>query len=258
MLTRRSLQRTLIVMAIVAVAGGAWAAISELDQKRLTTAKEMHQKEHERAKQAYERAVTAADDKLRRTYEALIKNYEARGDSEAAEALRQEMDQTVGQAAEPESSRIIGHLDLINAIGPVVQTADQQKVDSRKLANSRYMLVYFSAHWCGPCRAFTPRLVDYVNARRGGNNFNVVFVSSDRSEADMFNYMTEMKMPWATVPFAQIGPSGLKAKYGGRGIPNLVLIDGKGAVISGSYNAEGQYVGPQKVLNDLTKLLNQS
>ncbi|KAK0074992.1 hypothetical protein PV326_011971, partial [Microctonus aethiopoides] len=41
--------------------------------------------------------------------------------------------------------------------------------------------VYFSAHWCPPCRAFTPQLVDtYQRIRERGQNFEVIFVSSDR------------------------------------------------------------------------------
>ncbi|KAJ1524214.1 hypothetical protein ONE63_010734 [Megalurothrips usitatus] len=41
--------------------------------------------------------------------------------------------------------------------------------------------VYFSAHWCPPCKAFTPQLVATYNAvRERGHNFEVVFVSSDR------------------------------------------------------------------------------
>ncbi|XP_052128314.1 nucleoredoxin-like [Frankliniella occidentalis] len=42
--------------------------------------------------------------------------------------------------------------------------------------------VYFSAHWCPPCKAFTPQLVRTYNAvRERGISFEVIFVSSDRS-----------------------------------------------------------------------------
>ncbi|GLV36728.1 hypothetical protein CBL_02437 [Carabus blaptoides fortunei] len=40
---------------------------------------------------------------------------------------------------------------------------------------------YFSAHWCPPCRAFTPQLVDtYKMLRKKDPGFEVIFVSSDR------------------------------------------------------------------------------
>jgi nucleoredoxin len=33
------------------------------------------------------------------------------------------------------------------------------------LANKKVILFYFSAHWCPPCRAFTPVLKDFYDVR---------------------------------------------------------------------------------------------
>ena len=44
--------------------------------------------------------------------------------------------------------------------------------------------IYFSAHWCPPCRGFTPELAKiYAQCKAEGKSFEVVFVSSDRDEA---------------------------------------------------------------------------
>ena len=59
--------------------------------------------------------------------------------------------------------------------------------------------VYFSAHWCGPCRRFTPKLVDYRETHK--DDFEVVFVSGDRSEKDQFKYMKTAGMKWPAVQF---------------------------------------------------------
>ena len=46
-------------------------------------------------------------------------------------------------------------------------------------------LIYFSAHWCGPCRGFTPQLAKtYEALKAAGKNMELVFVSSDRGEED--------------------------------------------------------------------------
>ncbi|EIE22094.1 hypothetical protein COCSUDRAFT_83485, partial [Coccomyxa subellipsoidea C-169] len=42
--------------------------------------------------------------------------------------------------------------------------------------------LYFSAHWCPPCRQFTPKLKEVYAAVRGtGKRFEVVFISSDQN-----------------------------------------------------------------------------
>ena len=57
------------------------------------------------------------------------------------------------------------------------------------------VLVYFSAHWCPPCRGFTPKLAEwYVSMKAKRDDFEVVFVSSDRDEGSFNEYYHEM--PW--------------------------------------------------------------
>jgi len=61
--------------------------------------------------------------------------------------------------------------------------------------------LYFSAHWCPPCRGFTPKLADFYQKFRAtnGDKLEIVFVSSDRDERQFQNYFDEM--PWHAVPF---------------------------------------------------------
>jgi nucleoredoxin len=135
----------------------------------------------------------------------------------------------------------------------VVQPAAGEDVSRKK-----YVALYFSAHWCGPCRQFTPRLVDFYNGhRRDADKFEVVFVSSDHSAKDMANYMREAQMPWLAVDYAQRDViARLKQQFAGPGIPCLVVIDESGRVVSNSYEGKN-YLGPNKVLADLGRLLDQ-
>ena len=82
-----------------------------------------------------------------------------------------------------------GKLALKGADVPVSQLAD------------KVVAVYFSAHWCPPCRAFTPTLIKaYQAAKAAGLPFELVFVSSDEDEEGFDEYTADM--PWPSVKFS--------------------------------------------------------
>lgn len=129
-----------------------------------------------------------------------------------------------------------------------------EKFDASQLGTKKYLAVYFSASWCPPCRRFTPELVKMYKRKKSARDaFDVIFVSNDKTEEDMLGYMKEDDMEWPAIAYDQIKRNPL-SKYGGNGIPRLVLLDEKGTVVSDSYEGE-QYVGPTKVMKDLEKLL---
>lgn len=84
--------------------------------------------------------------------------------------------------------------------------------------------IYFSAHWCPPCKAFTPRLAQfYTNMQKSGRKFEIVFASSDKSQAQFDEYYGEM--PWAALPYGDARIRKLSSKFKVQGIPTLVLVD---------------------------------
>jgi thiol-disulfide isomerase/thioredoxin len=103
------------------------------------------------------------------------------------------------------------------------------------LQNKPVVAVYFSASWCPPCRQFTPMLVKLYNAvnKKKPNSLEVVWVSGDRSQDDFVEYFR--KMPWLAVSLGNLQSvtQQLHPRYGVRGIPHLVLLNGNdGSVIS--------------------------
>ncbi|MEO8351510.1 MAG: thioredoxin-like domain-containing protein [Chthoniobacteraceae bacterium] len=158
----------------------------------------------------------------------------------------------VAFAETTETSPIMASLkgDLVESSGKKFK-----KFDDAQLAPVKYYGIYYSASWCGPCRAFTPDLVSwYKRNKRKYPNFELIFVSSDRSEGDMAAYMKEDKMEWPALDYDKKKSNRSITKYAGRGIPCLVLIDDQGAVLSDSYEGSN-YVGPRKVLADIEKSL---
>ena len=90
---------------------------------------------------------------------------------------------------------------------------------------------------CGPCRKFTPELVQFyekLNSRRGKENkFEIIWVSRCRDMDSYGQYFTHMKWP-ALPPNEAMGQRGqmLFEKYKVKGIPSLVLLDDVGNVIT--------------------------
>lgn len=119
-----------------------------------------------------------------------------------------------------------------------------------------YVFIYYSAHWCPPCRAFTPELVKFYNEYKDKASFEVIFISYDKSSKDMKEYMISMSMPWPAVAYKEIDKCELK-KFAGNGIPCLVLLDKDRNVIADSYKGQ-KYLGPQQVLDKFKEIIDKS
>lgn len=126
------------------------------------------------------------------------------------------------------------HADYFKKIEPrLFQVVNGKRVDYKKPATSpQYTALYFSAHWCPPCRAFTPKLVEwYTEFKAKHENFELVFISADKSEKDQIEYMKEAAMPWPAAKFSAVSDPNFE-KFAPSGIPYLVLIDENGKALT--------------------------
>lgn len=123
----------------------------------------------------------------------------------------------------------------------------------------RYYAIYYSAGWCPPCHAFTPVLVEWYRKFKPAHpDFELIFVSDDHDESAMLDYMKEMAMPWPAMRFNELNHNGSGIEgFAGEGIPDLVLVDADGKVLSDSFR-NGTYVGPQAVVDDINRLVGGS
>lgn len=121
---------------------------------------------------------------------------------------------------------------LEELLGAHVVNAKGEKVPSASLAQNDCIGLYFSAHWCGPCRQFTPMLIaSYNKLKAAGKKFEVVFVSGDHGEKQFNEYFGSM--PWLAVPFAdREAEAKLSGAFEVEGIPTLVLLNNKGETIT--------------------------
>jgi len=130
--------------------------------------------------------------------------------------------------------------------------------EEEALSKKKLIALYFSAGWCGPCRQFTPQLVEFYNRVAPQHpEFEIIFVSNDRSPGAMGTYMRDTKMPWPAIDFSKLPTKGALKKYAGEAIPCLVLLDASGKVLSDTY-AGKKFLGPEKVLADLAATFGQT
>uniref|UniRef100_A0A2N9IQC9 protein-disulfide reductase n=1 Tax=Fagus sylvatica TaxID=28930 RepID=A0A2N9IQC9_FAGSY len=93
------------------------------------------------------------------------------------------------------------------------------------------VLLYFSAHWCPPCRAFLPKLVKaYHEIKEKDNTFEIVFISSDRDQSSFDEFFGGM--PWLALPFGDERKPFLSRKFKIQGIPAAVAIGPSGKTIT--------------------------
>jgi len=119
-------------------------------------------------------------------------------------------------------------------LGAVIDQ-EHKPVDVATLKSKKYFGLYFSAHWCPPCRAFTPKLAKFVkDFKETRDDFEFIFCSSDRDEESFKEYFATMGFLGLNVFGSEQGKAikaFLSEKMGVRGIPHLAIVDSEGNVI---------------------------
>lgn len=117
-----------------------------------------------------------------------------------------------------------------------------------------FYLIYFGAHWCGPCRRFSPGLLRAYREMKAlaPDRFEVIFVSDDRDRHEQLTYVRELPMPW---PVASHGTNITALdRWRGRGIPCLVVLTREGELLLHSYS-DTRYLGADDPLEKFRALL---
>ncbi len=99
------------------------------------------------------------------------------------------------------------------------------------ILNKKIIGLYFSGSYCPPCKKFTPILKDiYLKIKEKNNYFEIIFISSDKSENEFKEYYNSM--PWLAVPYEK---RHIKTKlcnlFGIKTIPRLIILDNDNEII---------------------------
>ncbi|XP_067137113.1 nucleoredoxin-like protein 2 [Centruroides vittatus] len=117
--------------------------------------------------------------------------------------------------------------------GSLVKRDKSQIQANDALADAEIIGFYFSAHWCGPCREFTPLLVSaYEEMKKLNYKFEVVFVSFDENEESLFDYMKESHGDWYALPYGSTDTEKLKIQFNIEGIPTLIIVNKDGTLVN--------------------------
>lgn len=141
-------------------------------------------------------------------------------------------------AAEPAApQQSSGPGSVHTMLGAQLLTKTGLKPTAEALQGVDVVMLYFSAHWCPPCRGFTPQLAAAFNHGSPPSNLACVFVSGDKSEPEFEQYFREM--PWMAMPYSNPQRQSLGGTFGVRGIPSIVVLNAKtGATITTSGTQE--------------------
>lgn len=111
--------------------------------------------------------------------------------------------------------------DLFDAEGkPVLQ---------KTVTKKKFIGIYFSASWCGPCRAFTPELIEFYE--RNKNKIEIVLVGCDREKEGVLKYMKSHKMPWSAIHMKAEGAKKFATRHQIAGIPDFRVFKKNGELV---------------------------
>ena len=90
--------------------------------------------------------------------------------------------------------------------------------------------IYFSAHWCPPCKGFTPTLINFYKiANEEKKQIEIIFASCDE-DVDDFNQYYET-MPWTAIPYESESIDLMSDAFNINGIPVFLVLDNHAHII---------------------------
>ncbi|MDQ3622702.1 MAG: redoxin domain-containing protein [Verrucomicrobiota bacterium] len=136
-----------------------------------------------------------------------------------------------------------------------LQSSELRPFSSDDLRDTRVFAFYYAGAWCPACRKFTPLLIEWYRRTKAEHpEFELIWVTNDRSELTMAEYMRKAQMPWPAVRFDKADQT--VRQFAGDGIPWLVAVSDTGKPLTTNGTTK-QYLDPVKVMEGIEFLLAQ-
>jgi len=135
------------------------------------------------------------------------------------------------------------------ALDPVL--FDEKGKPTKIEGNPKYFLLYYSASWCPPCRAFSLDVVKtHRSLKKKGNDVEFILVSADKTEEAAHDYLKDYKMDFPGF-FGRL-PDLIPGNPSG-GIPAVRVIDADGKTVLSSAD-----MPTDEILKEVRKLVGDS
>jgi nucleoredoxin len=124
---------------------------------------------------------------------------------------------------------VFSNATYVNKNGPI---------NPSSLNSAKFIGIYFAGSWCGPCRTFTPSLINfYENSNKDQMKIEIIYVSFDKDQTDFQESLS--KMPWLALEYKNPLTEALTNNFKVYGLPKLVIIETEiNAVIVDSARAD--------------------
>src|SRR5437868_15240766 len=87
------------------------------------------------------------------------------------------------------------HEDTLAGTSHQLIGLDGREVGAELITKKPYLFIYFSAGWCPLCKKFTPQLAEFYRQHHRNRDFELLFVSSDKSPDEMRKYWATAGIP---------------------------------------------------------------
>ena len=135
-----------------------------------------------------------------------------------------------------------------------LQASEIVPYSTSNLRDVRMYAFYYSAGWCGPCRKTTPVLAEWYRKTKAAHpEFELIFVSNDKSDITYADYMRKNAMPWPAVRYSDVRDPAVN-QFAGKSIPWLSVVSRAGAALTKNA-AGGEYTDPEQIMQAVDTFL---